>query len=30
MYQTPVKGGYDDDMKEELRKDLGDGGKIIA
>jgi len=29
MYQTPVKGGYDDDTKEELSKDLGDGGKLL-
>ena len=28
MYQTPVKGGYDGNAKEQLSKDLGDGGKL--
>ncbi|KEH25728.1 hypothetical protein MTR_6g033835 [Medicago truncatula] len=28
MYQTSVKGGYDENMKEKLSKDLGYGGKL--
>jgi len=28
MYQTPVKGGHDEDMKKRLSKDLGDDGKL--
>lgn len=28
MYKTPVKGGYEEDMKEQMSKDLGDGGKL--
>jgi len=28
MYQTLVNGGYDGNAKEQLSKDLGDGGKL--